>query len=46
MTSMDKASENAEDLLKNLRINYNKARQESITRELTEIVGGASALES
>ena len=46
MTSMDKASENAEDLLKNLRINYNKARQEGITKELTEIVGGAAALES
>lgn len=45
MTAMDKASENAEELLKNLRIHYNKARQEAITTELGEIVGGAAALE-
>ncbi|MBK7936694.1 MAG: ATP synthase F1 subunit gamma [Lewinellaceae bacterium] len=45
MTAMDKATENAEDLLKNLKINYNKARQEAITTELGEIVGGAAALE-
>jgi F-type H+-transporting ATPase subunit gamma len=44
MTAMDKATENAEDLLKELRINYNKARQEAITKELSEIVGGAAAL--
>jgi F-type H+-transporting ATPase subunit gamma len=46
MTAMDKATENAEDLLKELKISYNKARQEAITRELSEIVGGAAALES
>lgn len=46
MTAMDKATENAEDMLKDLRITYNKARQEAITRELSEIVGGAAALES
>jgi F-type H+-transporting ATPase subunit gamma len=46
MTAMDKATENANELLKNLRINYNKARQEAITKELSEIVGGAAALES
>jgi len=45
MTAMDKATENAEELLKALRINYNKARQEAITKELGEIVGGAAALE-
>lgn len=45
MTAMEKATENAEELLKELRISYNKARQESITRELSEIVGGAAALE-
>jgi F-type H+-transporting ATPase subunit gamma len=45
MTAMDKASENAEELLKELRINYNKARQEAITKELSEIVGGAAALQ-
>lgn len=44
MTAMDKATENAEDLLRDLRISYNKARQEAITRELSEIVGGAAAL--
>jgi F-type H+-transporting ATPase subunit gamma len=46
MTAMDKATENAEELLKNLKINYNKARQEAITTELGEIVSGAAALES
>jgi F-type H+-transporting ATPase subunit gamma len=46
MTAMDKATENAEELLKALKIHYNKARQESITKELLEIVGGAAALES
>ncbi len=45
MTAMDKATENAEDLVKELKISYNKARQEAITRELSEIVGGAAALE-
>lgn len=44
MTSMDKATENAEDLLKDLRIHYNKARQATITNELMEIVAGAAAL--
>ena len=46
MTAMDKATENANEMLKNLKINYNKARQEAITKELSEIVGGAAALES
>lgn len=45
MTAMDKATENADEILKDLRIKYNKARQEAITRELSEIVGGAAALE-
>ncbi|MBK9270687.1 MAG: ATP synthase F1 subunit gamma [Saprospiraceae bacterium] len=44
MTAMDKATENAEDMLVELKINYNKARQEAITKELSEIVGGAAAL--
>jgi F-type H+-transporting ATPase subunit gamma len=44
MTAMDKASENAEELVKGLKIVYNKARQEAITKELSEIVGGAAAL--
>lgn len=46
MTAMDKASENADELLRDLRLSYNKARQETITKELLEIVGGAAALES
>lgn len=46
MTAMDKASENADELLKELRLSYNKARQEAITKELLEIVGGAAALEN
>ena len=45
MTAMDKATENAEELLKALKIGYNRARQEAITTELGEIVGGAAALE-
>ncbi len=45
MTAMDKATENANDLLKDLRLSYNKARQEAITGEILEIVGGAAALE-
>ena len=44
MTAMDKATTNADELLNALRINYNKARQETITKELSEIVGGAAAL--
>lgn len=44
MTAMDKASENANELLKSLRISYNRARQAAITTELTEIVSGAAAL--
>jgi F-type H+-transporting ATPase subunit gamma len=44
MTAMDKASENANDMLKNLKITYNRARQAAITTELTEIVAGAAAL--
>lgn len=44
MTAMDSATENAEDLLRELKITYNKERQASITKELIEIVSGASAL--
>lgn len=45
MTAMDKASDNANELLRTLRISYNRARQAAITTELTEIVSGAAALE-
>jgi len=44
MTAMDKATENAGDLLKALTLSYNQARQAAITTELTEIVSGAAAL--
>jgi F-type H+-transporting ATPase subunit gamma len=45
MTAMDKATENANEILKILRISYNRARQAAITTELTEIVSGAAALQ-
>jgi F-type H+-transporting ATPase subunit gamma len=45
MTAMDKASENANEILRNLKISYNRARQAAITTELTEIVSGAAALQ-
>ena len=45
MTAMDKASENANELLRSLKITYNRARQAAITTELTEIVSGAAALQ-
>ncbi len=44
MTAMDKATENAGELLKQLKLSYNQARQAAITTELTEIVSGAAAL--
>jgi len=44
MTAMDKATDNAGDLLKALKLAYNQARQAAITTELTEIVSGAAAL--
>ncbi len=44
MTAMDKASDNANELLKSLKISYNRARQAAITTELSEIVSGAAAL--
>jgi F-type H+-transporting ATPase subunit gamma len=45
MTSMDKATENANDLLKELKLQYNRTRQAAITNEILEIVAGANALE-
>ncbi|HEX2394611.1 MAG TPA: ATP synthase F1 subunit gamma [Bacteroidales bacterium] len=43
MTAMHKATDNATELIRELELNYNKARQASITREILEIVGGAEA---
>lgn len=46
MTAMDSATNNASELLRELKIKYNKERQAAITTELTEIVSGAAALEN
>ncbi|QQK77981.1 F0F1 ATP synthase subunit gamma [Salicibibacter cibarius] len=45
MTAMKAASDNADNLLDELQLSYNRARQAAITQEINEIVGGASALE-
>jgi F-type H+-transporting ATPase subunit gamma len=44
MTAMHKATDNAKELQKSLKLSYNKARQAAITNEILEIVGGAEAL--
>ena len=44
MTAMHKATDNATDLIRDLKLHYNKARQASITNEILEIVSGAEAL--
>lgn len=44
MTAMDNASSNARDMISSLTLQYNRARQAAITKELMEIVGGAEAL--
>ncbi len=46
MTAMDMATENAKEMIRTLKINYNKVRQASITTEILEIVGGAEALKN
>jgi F-type H+-transporting ATPase subunit gamma len=46
MTAMDKATDNAGELLKELKLTYNRTRQAAITKEILEIVGGAEALAS
>ncbi|GAB3253646.1 ATP synthase F1 subunit gamma [Larkinella harenae] len=46
MTAMDKATENAGELLKELKLVYNRTRQAAITKEILEIVGGAEALKN
>jgi F-type H+-transporting ATPase subunit gamma len=45
MTAMHKATDNASDIVKDLKLQYNKARQASITKEILEIVSGAEALQ-
>ena len=44
MTAMSSATDNAKELISDLTLTYNKVRQANITREITEIVGGAEAL--
>jgi F-type H+-transporting ATPase subunit gamma len=44
MTSMENATSNASEMIERLTLQYNRARQASITKELMEIVGGAEAL--
>ena len=44
-TAMESATDNADEMIASLSLLYNRARQASITQELTEIVGGANALE-
>lgn len=46
MTAMHMATDNASEILKELKLSYNKARQSSITNEILEIVGGAEALKN
>lgn len=45
MTAMRSASDNAEDIIDDLTLSYNRARQGAITQEITEIIGGVAALE-
>ena len=45
MVAMKSATENADDMIRVLRAQYNRARQSQITSELSEIIGGAAALE-
>ena len=45
MQAMDAATSNAEDMMESLELQYNRARQGSITQELTEIIAGAEAVE-
>ena len=46
MTAMDQATDNAGELIKELKLTYNRTRQAAITKEILEIVGGANALEN
>ena len=44
MTAMDNATSNADEMIEDLSLMYNRARQGSITQELTEIIAGANAI--
>jgi len=45
MTAMDSATKNANDMIRELQLEYNRTRQGSITQEITEIIGGAAAVQ-
>ena len=45
MQAMDNATSNAEEMIEDLSLKFNRARQASITQELTEIISGANAIE-
>ena len=46
MTAMDSATKSADDMIRDLQLEYNRTRQGSITQEITEIIGGAAAVQS
>ena len=46
MVAMKSATENADDMIKNLSMTYNRARQSQITGEIMEIIGGVEALKN
>ena len=46
MTAMDSATKSANDMIRALQLEYNRTRQGSITQEITEIIGGAAAVQS
>ena len=45
MAAMDNATSNADEILNELKLNYNRARQSAITQEISEIVGGTAVLQ-
>ena len=45
MTAMDSATKSAKDMIRELQLEYNRSRQGSITQEITEIIGGAAAVQ-
>ena len=46
MTAMDSATKSAKDMIHDLELEYNRSRQGSITQEITEIIGGAAAVQN
>ena len=46
MTAMDSATKSANEMIRELQLEYNRTRQASITQEITEIIGGAAAVQN